>query len=91
MKLIIENRESGTGNWFLAPFWSKHEGYFKTVDREKGIGNREPGTSTLFLILVCNTNVLKTVQIGNKQAVPGSFLTIIGFILVFGFVHFISM
>ena len=65
-------------------------GYFKTVDREHGIGNREPGASSLFLIWVCNTNVSK-VQIGNKEPVPGSFLTIIGFILVSGFVYFINM
>ena len=53
-------------------------------------GNREPGSSSLFLIWVCNTNVSK-VQIGNKEPVPGSFLTIIGFILVSGFVYFINM
>ena len=53
-------------------------------------GNREPGASSLFLIWVCYTNVSK-VQIGNKEPVPGSFLTIIGFILVSGFVYFINM
>ena len=63
-------------------------GYFKTIKSETG--NREPGTSSLFLILVYNTKVLK-VQIGNKESVPGSFLTIIGFILVSGFVNCISM
>ena len=63
-------------------------GYFKTILSETG--NREPGTSYLFLILVYNTKVLK-VQIGNKESVPGSFLTIIGFILVFVFVNCISM
>ena len=51
------------------------------IDREQGIGNQEPGTSSLFLILVCNTNISK-VQIGNKEPVPGSLFTIIGFILV---------
>ena len=35
IKLIIGNRESGTGNWFLVPYLSKREGYFKTVDREQ--------------------------------------------------------
>ena len=65
-------------------------GYIKTVDREQGIGNREPGTSSLFLIWVYITNVSK-VQIGNKEPVPGSLLTIIGFILVSGFVYFINM
>ena len=41
-KLIIGNPESGTGNWFLVPYLSNREGYFKTFDREQGIGNREP-------------------------------------------------
>ena len=90
MKLRIVNRESGTGNWFLVPYLSKRLGYFKIIDRERGIGNREPGTSSLFLILVCNTNISK-VQIGNKEPVSGSFLTIILFILVSGYVYFISM
>ena len=85
IKLIIENRESGTGNWFLVPYLSKRLGYFKIL-----VGNRKSGTSYLFLILVCETNISK-VQIGNKQPVPGSFLTIILFILVSGFVYFISM
>ena len=48
MKLIIGNRESGTGNWFLVPYLSKRLGYFKTVDREQGIGNRELVPSSLF-------------------------------------------
>ena len=69
---------------------SKSFGYFKNIEREQGIGNREPGTGSLFLILVCNTNISK-VQIGNKEPVPGSFLTIILFILVSGYVYFISM
>ena len=90
MKLRIGNLESGTGNWFLVPYLSKRLGYFKIIDREQGIRNREPGTGSLFLILVCNTNISK-VQIGNKQPVPGSFLTIILFILVSGYVYFISM
>ena len=90
MKLRIGNRESGTGNWFLVPYLSKRLGYFKNIDQEQGIGNREPGTSSLFLILVCNTNISK-VQIGNKEPVPGSFLIIILFILVSGYVYFISM
>ena len=57
---------------------------------ESGTANREPGTSSLFLILVCNTNI-SNVQIGNKEPVPGSFLIIILFILVSGYVYFISM
>ena len=90
IKLTIGNRESGTGNWFLVPYLSRSLGYFKIMDLEQGIGNREPGTCSLFLILVCNTNISK-VQIGNKEPVPGSFLTMILFILVSGFVYFISM
>ena len=54
------------------------------------IGNRESGTKSLFPIWACNTNVSK-VQIGSKEPVPGSFLTIIWLILVSGFVYFISM
>ena len=90
MKLIIGNRESVTGFWFLVPYLRKRMGYIKTVDPEQGIGNRELGTSSLFLIWVYITNVSK-VLIGNKEPVPGSFLTIIGFILVSGIVYFINM
>ena len=85
IKLIIGNRESGTGKWFLVPYLSKRLGYFKIL-----IGNRKSGTSSLFHIMVCNSNISK-VQIGNKELVPGSFLTIILFILVYGFVYFISI
>ena len=63
MKLRIWNRESGTGNWFLVPYLSKRLGYFKIIDREQGIGNRE--LVPCFFILVCNTNI-SNVQIGNK-------------------------
>ena len=42
IKLIIGNRESETGNWFLVPYLNKRLGYFKTVKSETG--NREPGT-----------------------------------------------
>ena len=48
MKLIIGNRESGTGNWFLVPYLSKRVGYIKTVDREQEIGNRELVPCPLF-------------------------------------------
>ena len=41
IKLIIGNRESETGNWFLVPYLRKRLGYFKTVK----IGNRESGTA----------------------------------------------
>ena len=95
MKLRIGNRESGTGNrepgignWFLVPYLSKRLWYFKIIDREQGIGNRELVPCSLYL--VCNTNISK-VQIGNKEPVPGSFLAIILFILVSGYVYFISM
>ena len=90
IKLRIGNRVSGTRNWFLVPYLSKRLGYFKIIDREQGIGNRETGTGSLFLIFVCNT-IISKVQFGNKEPVPGSFLTIILFILVSGFVYFISM
>ena len=63
---------------------------YEANNREPGIGNRESGTKSLFLIWACNTNVSK-VQIGSKEPVPGSFLTIIWLILVSGFVYFISM
>ena len=42
IKLIIGNRESGTGNWFLVPYLKKPLGYSKTVKSKTG--NREPGT-----------------------------------------------
>ena len=48
MKLIIGNRESGTGNWFLVPYLSKRVGYFKTVYREQGFGNRKLVPFSLF-------------------------------------------
>ena len=62
----------------------------KLIIGNRGIGNRESGTKSLFLIWACNTNVSK-VQIGNTEPVPGSFLAIIWLILVSGFVYFISM
>ena len=87
-KLIIGNRESGTGIRFLVPYLRNNLGYFKTIKSEIGIV--EPGSSSLFLILVYNTNVSK-VKIGNKEPVPSSFLIITGLILASGFVYFISM
>ena len=56
------------------------------------IGNRESGTENRKLVpfLVYYTNVSK-VQIGNKEPVPGSLLTIFGFILVSVFFYFINM
>ena len=70
----IGHRESGTANRFLVPFLNNRLGYFKSV-------NWQPGSTCLFLILVYNTEVSK-VQIGNKDPVPGSFLTILGFVLI---------
>ena len=72
MKLIIGNRESGTGNWFLVPYLSKRLGYFKTVDREQGIGNRELVPCSLFGYILPMFQKCKS---GNKEPVPGSFLT----------------
>ena len=72
MKLIIGNRESGTGNWFLVPHLSKRLGYFKLIKSDTGIG--EPETSSLFLVLMYNINVSK-VRIGNKELVPGFFFS----------------
>ena len=48
LKLRIGNRESGTGNWFLVPYLSKRLGYFKIIDREQVIGNRELVPCSLF-------------------------------------------
>ena len=52
MKMIIGNRESGTGNWFLVPYSSERLGYFKIIDREQGIGNREPVPCSLFWFVI---------------------------------------
>ena len=38
MKLIIGNRESGTGNWFLVPYLTKRLGDFNS-NWESGTGN----------------------------------------------------
>ena len=50
MKVIIGNRESGTGSWFLVPYLRKSLGHFKIVKSETG--NREPGTSSLFWYII---------------------------------------
>ena len=52
MKLRIGDRKSGTGNWFLVPYLSKCLGYFKIIDREQGIGNREPVPCSLFWYVI---------------------------------------
>ena len=55
MKVIIGNRESGTGSWFLVPYLRKRLGHFKTVKSETG--NREPGTSSLFWYKKCKSGI----------------------------------
>ena len=52
MKLIMGNRESGTGNWFLVPYLSKRLRNFKIVDRKQGIGNREIVSCSLFWYVI---------------------------------------
>ena len=52
MKLIIGNRESGTGKSVLVPYLTKRVGYFKTVVREQGIGNRELVPCSLFAYIL---------------------------------------
>ena len=87
MKLIIGNRESGTGNWFLVPYLSKRVGYFKTVDREQGIGNQELVTYSLFGYILPMFKKCKS-GMRNQFLVP---FKLIGFILVSGFAYIISM
>ena len=69
MKLIIGSRESGTGNWFLVPNLSKCLGYFKTVDREQGIGNRELVPCPLFRYIISMFQKCKS-GIRNEFPVP---------------------
>ena len=84
MKLIIGNRESGTGNWFLVPYLrkrvgyiktvpylSKRVGYFKTVDRirESGTGNRELVPCSLFGYVIPMFQKCKS-GIRNQYPVP---------------------
>ena len=74
IQLIIGNRESGTGNWFLVPYLRKRLGYFKTVksergNREPGIGNREPETSSLFWYIILMFQKCKS-GIRNQFPVP---------------------
>ena len=69
IKLIIGNRESGTGNWFLVPYLRKRLEYFKTVNRKQGIGNREPETSSLFWYIILMFQKCKS-GIRNQFPVP---------------------
>ena len=54
IKLIIGNRESGTGNLFLVPYLRKRLGYFKLLigNRESGSGNRELVPCSLFWYII---------------------------------------
>ena len=52
IKLIIGNRESGTGNWFLVPYLSKRVGYSKLYNRKQGIGNRELAPCFLYWCII---------------------------------------
>ena len=69
MKLRIGNRESGTGNWFLVPYLSKRLGYFKIIDREQGIGNRELVPCSLFWYVIPTFLKCKS-GIRNQFSVP---------------------
>ena len=65
----------------------------ETFTQNCKIGNRESGTGNRKLVPyfgIYYTFVSK-VQIGYKEPVPGSLLTMIGFILVSGFFYFINM
>ena len=44
----IGNRESGTANWFLVLFLNNRLGYFKSVNWQQGILNRELLACSLF-------------------------------------------
>ena len=46
IRLIIGNRESGTGNWFLVPYFEKTSRIFQNCK----IGNRESGTGNRKLV-----------------------------------------
>ena len=95
MKLIIGNRESGTGNWFLVPYLRKRVGYIKTVDRKQGIGNTESGTGNRELV-PCSLfgyilPMYQKCNSGIRNQFPIPFLTKTGFILVSGFAYIISI
>ena len=67
IKLIIRNRESGTGNWCLVPYLRKRLGYFKTIKSETG--NREPETSSLISYIILMFQKCKS-GIRNQFPVP---------------------
>ena len=51
-KIRIGNRESGTANWFLVPFLNNRLGYFKSVNWQQGILNRELLAFSLFWYII---------------------------------------
>ena len=68
IKLIIGNRKSGTGNWFLVPYLKKKRfGYFKTVKSETG--DRKAETSSLFWYIILMFQKCKS-EIRNQFPVP---------------------
>ena len=67
IQLIIGNRESESGNWFLVPYLRKRLGYFKTVKSERG--NREPETSSLFWYIILMFQKCKS-GIRNQFPIP---------------------
>ena len=67
MKVIIGNRESGTGSWFLVPYLRKCLGHSKTVKSETG--HRESGTSSLFWYIIPMFKKCKS-EIRNQFPIP---------------------
>ena len=63
------NLRNGTGNWFLVPYLSKRLGYFKTVDREQGIGNRQLVPCSLF---EKTSRIFQNCKIGNRESGTGN-------------------
>ena len=78
-KMRIGNRESGTANRFLAPFLNNRLGYFKSVNWQQGILNRKVLACSLFWYIIPRFQKCKS---GIKDPVPGSFSTILGFVLI---------
>ena len=52
MKLIIGNRESGTGNWPLVPYLRNNLGYLNLSNWKQGIGSRELVPCSLFWYII---------------------------------------
>ena len=69
IKLIMGNRESGTGNLYLIPYLSKRLGYFKIIDREQGLGNRELVSCSLLWYVIPMFQKCK-LGIGSQFLVP---------------------